>query len=327
MKPLALIVHNQLSDRPTEDENDVMAQIEAVGASLVRLGWRREKLALTLDLAQGRSRIKARSPDCIVNLVESLDGDDRFISAAPLLYESLHLPYTGSSPAAIAATSNKCVAKKIMTAAGIPTPRWQLIADASKPPDFFPFIIKSATDHASIGISDDSIIFDREAWRQWIDRHPTEKQRYLFAETYIHGREFNLSLLQRADGTITVLPPAEIGFTAFPEGKPHIVGYAAKWDSTTFEFNNTPRIFSNNPQDSTLHDKLTATARTCWDLFSLSGYGRVDFRVDTNGGIHVLEVNANPCLTPDAGFVAACMQKHIDFDQMVKEIIAVALSR
>ena len=92
MKPLALIVHNQLSDRPTEDENDVMAQIEAVGASLVRLGWRREKLALTLDLAQGRSRIKARSPDCIVNLVESLDGDDRFISAAPLLYESLHLP-------------------------------------------------------------------------------------------------------------------------------------------------------------------------------------------------------------------------------------------
>ncbi|MBN1577214.1 MAG: hypothetical protein JW913_11715 [Chitinispirillaceae bacterium] len=324
MKPLTLIVHNRISDNPTEDENDVIAQTKAVAAALDRLGWRVETLPLTLDLEKGRNLITSRAPDCIFNLVESLEGDDRFIASAPMLFESLHIPYTGSSPATLAATSNKCVAKKIMQATGIPTPRWQPIVVDSDPPAFFPFIIKSATDHASIGISDDSIITDASEWQRWIGCHGAERQRGLFAESYIHGREFNLSVLQRFGGAITVLPPAEIGFAGFPAGKPHIVGYAAKWDKDTFEYNNTPRLFSNDRADAALHERLIATARACWDLFSLAGYGRVDFRVDIGGKVHVLEINTNPCLTPDAGFVAACDQGGIDFDMIVKELVAVA---
>ncbi|MBN1309449.1 MAG: hypothetical protein JXA18_16135 [Chitinispirillaceae bacterium] len=325
MKPFILIVHNRVGDTPTEDENDVIVQTTAVAAAINRLGWRAETLPLTLDLKEGSTLIASKAPDCIFNLVESLDGDDRFAVAAPILFESLHIPYTGSSPATLAATSNKCVAKKIMRAAGIPTPRWQPSLNAAFRPEFFPFIIKSANDHASIGISDDSIITSAGDWQRWVDCGGAEQRREVFAEEYIHGREFNLSVLQRIGDTITVFPPAEISFTAFPAEKPHIVGYAAKWEKGSFEYAHTSRLFSRDPQDAALHERLKATAHACWDLFSLAGYGRVDFRVDAAGKIHVLEINANPCLAPDAGFVAACGKCGIGFDAIVKELVAVAL--
>ncbi len=325
MNRSALIVHNKLSDNPTKDELDVVAQIEAVGGSLKRFGWKVDTLPLTLDLETGRRLIANKKPELIFNLVESLAENDSFISAAPLLYESLHIPYTGSSSATIAVTSDKCISKRIMKAAGIPTPEWQPIEWDDSGPDIFPFIVKSASDHASIGIDDESIINDKPAWRRWKENRKYEKKRKLFAERYIHGREFNLSLLQHADGSVIVLPPAEISFASFPEGKPHIVGYAAKWESFSFEYDNTPRIFSKDPADVPLHEKLSEISLKCWDLFSLSGYGRVDFRVDRNGRIYVLEVNANPCLSPDAGFAAACTEKGIDYDRMVEEIISAAM--
>ncbi len=327
MSRFVLIVHNRLSDNPSEDEKDVVAQIEAIRTSLIRLGWRTDTLPLSLDLREGRNLIAQKAPDCIFNLVESLDGDDRFISAAPLLYESLHIPYTGSSPATLAATSDKSIAKRFMQAAGIPTPRWEMITDSGVPPGFFPFIIKSSTDHASIGINDDSVIAGPHEWQRWIGNRTAPRRKGLFAESYIHGREFNLSLLQAAGAGVIVLPPAEISFAAFPEGKPHIVGYAAKWDANAFEYHHTPRRFSHDPHDESLHAQLIATARSCWDLFSLAGYARVDFRVDAGGNILVLEVNANPCLSPDAGFVAACEQKAINYDAIVERLVTVALEK
>jgi hypothetical protein len=53
----------------------------------------------------------------------------------------------------------------------------------------------------------------------------------------------------------------------------------------------------------------------------LKGYGRVDFRVDSRGRPWVLEINANPCLAPDAGFAAAAIQTGVDFKGVVERII------
>ena len=324
MKPLALIVHNRLSPAPTEDEQDVLVQAAVLAASLDRIGWRSKTLPLTLDLAGGRCAITAVAPDCIFNLVESLDGSDRFVAAAPLLYEELHLPYTGACAASLAITSDKCRAKTIMRAAGIPTPQWKKLS-AGTAPDIFPCIIKSATDHSSIGISDRSVLQTPTDWEFRIAGTAVPAGTTgLFSEEYIEGREFNLSLLQQSDGEVLVLPPAEIDFSAFPAGKPRIVGYAAKWDETTFEYHNTPRIFPDDHEDTSLLQQLRSTAFACWNLFSLSGYARVDFRVDHSGSAQVLEVNANPCLSPDAGFAAACRKAGISYDTMVETIIETA---
>jgi D-alanine-D-alanine ligase len=74
-----------------------------------------------------------------------------------------------------------------------------------------------------------------------------------------------------------------------------------------------------------LYEQLTSISRECWRLFSLAGYARVDFRVDRNGNPFVLEVNANPCISPDAGFIAACEMKGLNFDATIGMLIAAAL--
>jgi D-alanine-D-alanine ligase len=63
----------------------------------------------------------------------------------------------------------------------------------------------------------------------------------------------------------------------------------------------------------------------CWKIFDMQGYIRVDFRVDDQNRPWVLEVNANPCLSPDAGFAAACHRGGIEYKDMIKRILSAAI--
>ena len=118
-----------------------------------------------------------------------------------------------------------------------------------------------------------------------------------------------------------VLPPAEIDFSAFPPAKPRIVGHRAKWQADSFEYHHTPRRFDFPPSDHPLLEQLRHLAQQCWTLFGLRGWVRVDFRVDAAGRPWILEINANPCLTPDAGFAAALGQASIPFDDAIQRIL------
>ena len=149
-------------------------------------------------------------------------------------------------------------------------------------------------------------------------------RRPCFAERYVEGREFNLSVLAGPEGP-EVLPPAEIDFSAFPPGEPRIVGNRAKWDAGSFVFQNTPHLFEFPPSDQPLLERLSRLAREAWHLFRLGGYARVDFRVDEAGEPWILEINANPCLSPDAGFAAALIQASIPFPQAIARILEDAL--
>ena len=51
----------------------------------------------------------------------------------------------------------------------------------------------------------------------------------------------------------------------------------------------------------------------------------VDFRVDQDGQPWVLEINANPCLSPDAGFAAAVCEAGLTFEDAIRYVIADAL--
>ncbi|MHB8830319.1 MAG: hypothetical protein ACYC6Q_12440, partial [Syntrophales bacterium] len=161
-----------------------------------------------------------------------------------------------------------------------------------------------------------------------------------YAERFIEGREFSVSLLARqkplllpaqgtAAGTVLsekydpeVLPPAEMLFDAYPPGKVRVVGYKAKWVEESFEFAGTTRSFAFSPSDVPLLARLADLALQCWRLFDLRGYARVDFRVDAEGRPWILEVNVNPCLSPDAGFLAAAAQAQTSSTAVLERIIS-----
>ena len=185
-----------------------------------------------------------------------------------------------------------------------------------------PWIIKAVWEHASRGLGDENIVpaAEAESLPQRLRQRQRQNGRPWFAEQFIAGREFNLSVLDGPAGA-EVLPPAEIDFSAFPPDKPRIVGHAAKWREDSFEFHHTPRRFDFPAADEELLDRLRDLARSCWELFHLRGYARVDFRVDDDGQPWILEINANPCLSPDAGFAAALTRAGIAYDEAIRRIV------
>lgn len=192
------------------------------------------------------------------------------------------------------------------------------------------FLCKGAWSHASAGILEQlcriTSLDEQCELLQDLARRSHHSGEPWFAERFIDGREFNLSLIAGENGPL-VLPPAEIDFSAFPPERPKIVGYSAKWDPDSFEYSATPRRFVFPEEDKPLLHQLKIMAQKCWQIFHLRGYARVDFRVDRDGQPWILEINTNPCLSPDAGFAAAAAQAGWSFEQVVAAILADVLRR
>jgi len=321
--PTVAIVYGRVSPDAPPDEQDALVQANAVRAALGRLGYRAIDVPLTLDLGVSAAVLRSSAPLLAFNLTETINGHGRLIHLAPSLLDSLGIPYTGAPAEAIYLTSHKILAKRALACAGIDTPPWAAAARGA-PPFPPPYIVKSIWEHASIGMEDSSVAGDPSALAAEIERRAVrEGIENLFVEGYIEGREFNLGLLSAPDAAgQQVLPPAEIQFVGYPEGKPRVVGYRAKWVDGSFEYGNTRRRFSFPPDDQPLLAALAHLARACWDLFGLRGYARVDFRVDQSGRPWILEINANPCIAPDAGFMAAAAQAGLTIDEVVARIIA-----
>jgi D-alanine-D-alanine ligase len=319
-----VIVHDAVGSSSRADERDVLTQGQCVAGALTELGHHVQLLAVSLDLDAFEGEIVRSKPDLVFNLVESLGGHGRLIHVIPGLLDAIGIPYTGAGADAQFTTSNKLVAKQLLCGAGLPTPAW--ISDhQSTNDDQFPagrYIVKSVWEHASIGLDEDSVVtVDHQfGLQQAIDARLHKLGGQGFAEAYIDGREFNLALLADDAGP-QVLPPAEIVFDGFEASRPKVVGYRAKWDEDAFEYRHTPRRYDFPATDEPLIAGLRSLARRCWEIFSLRGHARVDFRVDRSGAPFILEINTNPCLSPDAGFAAALDRAGIPFAAAVGRIV------
>ncbi|MCA1755901.1 MAG: ATP-grasp domain-containing protein [Bacteroidales bacterium] len=313
-----LILIGELSDSAAPDELDVLRQARVVEEELINSGYNTSRAFMGTDLGKTLRVIERSEADIVFNLVESIGGKAELIHIAPALLKSVPVPFTGSGPEAMMNTSNKVVAKRIMEMAAIPTPRFIITGDQTRKASGR-YIIKPILEDASVGINDDSIVEgDIPAKLSLVS---IKSYRQVFAEEYIAGREFNLSVIAGKNGPV-VLPPAEIIFRDFPEGKPEIIGYNAKWDESSFEYNNTIRSFEFDRADALLLEELKEISLSCWRVFGLNGYARVDFRVNESGKPFVLEVNANPCISPDAGFYAATLQAGMSFGEVIERILA-----
>ena len=321
-------LYNRSSEDPTKIAEDEFPARSPIVAALKRLGYKVLPIPCTLDLSAVRRRLVRARPDVVFNRVESLGGSDGMMAVVTLLLDTMQIPYTGCSTAALVATVSKVLAKERMLQAGLPTPAWLTRAGNNPKSEIRnpKFILKSIYEHASFELDDNSIVqvTNQKHLQQLLRKREAATGRAYFAEAFIEGREFNLSLI---GATPDVLPPAEIDFSAFPTGKARIVGHVAKWIENSFEYQSTERLFEFPATDQPLIKRLTDLAIECWSLFDLCGYARVDFRVDACGQAWILEVNANPGIAPDAGFVAALERAGISYEAAIERIIDDAVVR
>lgn len=323
------IIHNRpipQGEPNWESSLDVMVQVEAITAALSELGHSPITIPFDRDLATFVARLRQEKVDIVFNLCESVDDDPLLIGHPAAVLELLGLPFTGSSAMALMLSTDKILVKRAMQAAGLPTPGFFLYegGPVALPPGLtFPLLMKPRWQDASIGIDQESLLVTPEGIEQRLATHFTGFGP-LLVEEYLEGREFNVALLGYPEPR--VMPLAEIDFTGFPSELFRIVGYRAKWDETSPEYSTTNRVFPTNlPQ--ALAAELRRVATECFRLFDLRDYGRVDMRLDRQGRVQVLEINANPCLSPDAGFTAAVAESGRNYPAMVGEIIALAGKR
>ncbi|MDT8282356.1 MAG: D-alanine--D-alanine ligase [Gammaproteobacteria bacterium] len=321
----AALVYSGATD-DSADNQDTLVQLEEISVILKSLNIETYEVAFNDSVGEVERELFRIKPDFVFNLVETLNATDSLIYLAAALYEMMKIPYTGCSAISLAMLASKIHQKQMLRQAGLPTADFfydESEADCSGGTLFSggPWIVKSDSEHASVGMNSDSVVQTVAEAKQKIEQNKITFGGKWFVERFIDGREFNLSLLPSRNGRLRVLPPAEICFVNFPKDKPKIVDYAAKWDADSDVYQATQRSFVFAPDDQNLLLKLEKICHQCWQLFGLNGAARIDFRIDTNGNPWILEINANPCLSSDAGFMVAAEKAKLSVQDVIKSLI------
>ncbi|MGQ9730951.1 MAG: D-alanine--D-alanine ligase family protein [Candidatus Zipacnadales bacterium] len=306
-------------------DRGVIACAHAVAEALESKGFEVRLVTTSLDLLADLSPYPP-AEYVIFNLAEGLNG--RFFEEArvALTLEAMGYRFTGADGYALATAANKARTKTLLERAGIPTPPWQLFRSADEVPlqpmhDLpFPLIVKPVSEDASLGVGPEAIICDPESLRRRVAYINACYRQAALAESFIDGREFNVSLW---GNPVEVLPLAELDFSAFPNPLERIVSFAAKWLNGSFEYENTP-VICPAEVDPRLGYTIAETARAAYEAVGGKGYGRVDMRV-AGESPYVLEINPNPDISPDAGFFRAARAGGYDYAGMVTRILTMAL--
>lgn len=322
------VIHNE-PVLPAPDSKDVLDEMRLVEEAVKGLGYDCRILTVADRPAAGSGLLRELAdyrPAAVFNLVEEWGKDPRRQSLAAALLAADGWAYTGSSYASILTATDKSLAKAVLDAYGLPTPAWQLYRGRPETVGVpAPWIVKPAWEDASNGIDDASVIRDLRRLPGYLgEQYARRGGQPLLLETYIEGREFNLSLLEHPDGRVETLPPAEIVFANWPADKPRIVNYRAKWEPSSFDYRHTMRRFE---VEKRLGMELQALALECWRAFGLSGYARVDLRRSAAQELFVIEVNTNPCIAPDAGFMAAAQRAGYAPREVIRLVLETALRR
>jgi D-alanine-D-alanine ligase len=193
-----LIFHSPLTKESPADELDVLDESAFFSQGLADLGFLLETISFPYDLWKLKGMIEKHNPEFVVNLVETIFSDGRLVHVGPALFEHLKVPYTGCPADAIYLTSHKVLAKRIIKSAGIFTPGFltfnelqsATVKDISKK-----YIVKSIWEHASFGLNEDEKLLFEGKGEIMEKFSGLNNPHDFFCEEYIHGREFNLSVL------------------------------------------------------------------------------------------------------------------------------------
>ena len=313
-RPFVPVLHAASLDRA--DERDTLEAAQRVMAALERAGFASELMHFRAERS-ALEQLARRSPVAVFNLVEAIEGDGRAMVLAPWFLARHGLVHTGNDFEACVVTASKLLTKGLLLAHGLPTPA---VVEESATDGLV--ILKPVWEHASFGIDSASVMPATQMARARAEREAGFGQAF-FAEAYVPGREFNVALLG-SGATVDVLPIQETLFVDWPAARAQVVDYEAKWVIDSTAYRNTPRRFGLESGEPALAAALATTAKQVWQVCGLSGYARVDVRVDDHGRLYVIDVNANPGLGPDAGFVAAAGAAGMDFDALVRRLVELA---
>lgn len=309
---------NQPGEEALPDELDVLTQVNYIEENLKKLDIDTYRKGITGNFMNEIEQLAGEKPGFVFNLVESINNKGELCYFVPALLNMHSIPYTGNPLEAMFITTSKSLTNKILLQENISTPlscspsQHGMLKHGKK------YIIKPVWEDGSQGITSDSVFTCTAGYEKNFEQ---KNDSHWIIQEYIDGREFNISVLWGENGP-EVMPPAEIIFHNYGGEIPKIVDYRAKWIEDSFEYKNTVREFPGSKLDGELRRRIEETALKCWHVFGLRGYARVDLRIDKEDNPFVIEVNANPCISPDSGLVAATREAGLPMTEVLLRIIS-----
>ncbi|NDY42389.1 GNAT family N-acetyltransferase [Dissulfurirhabdus thermomarina] len=327
--PGVIILYNRPGENAPESDRGVLDEVEAVARALAGKGFR-VRTAPADRLEEVLPLLQAGQEPVVFNLVESFPGRPEDAVHVPSICRALGRGCTGSETACLALTLDKAWTRGALAEAGIPVPPGVVVppgtqADGARLPRG-PLLVKPVRADASEGIRADESVVDGPG-RRLDDAIGAVHERFgqpALVEALVGDRELNVSVVDLGGGPV-VLPLAEIDFSRLPEGTPRVVDYSAKWEEDSFAFHNTPRILPA-PLDEGTAALVRRTALAAFRATGARGYARVDMRLESaTGALFVLEVNANPDISPEAGFAAALEAGEIPYADFVAAMVRTSM--
>lgn len=304
-----------------------MEEYEILAEKLTKVGYKAYSVNIIDDIDILFNDIKKNKPDVIFNFVEIFKEDSRLEMNIVGLLELLKIPYTGAPPMALANCQSKVLAKRLLNAIGIPTPRFLVFKkylSRYKHDLRFPLMVKPAFEDASVGIENESIVKNNKELKSRIEYILKYFAQPALVEEFIMGRELNVAVL--GDKKPRVLPISEIDFTEMPDHLHNIVSYQAKWEPAHEAYHKTiPICPAELPKR--IEEKAKKIALRAFKHMGCRDYARVDMRLSEDKKLYVLEVNPNPDLTEGAGFMRSAEAAGYSYSRALKRIVELALKR
>ena len=304
-------------------EYDVMKTLRDMGHEVFPVGVRN-------DLAVIRDAIETCKPHIAFNLLEEFASQPTYDQNVVSYLELLGLPYTGCNPRGLMLARDKGWTKKILSYHRIHVPEFLVVPMGrivKRPKRLsFPLIVKSITEEASLGISQASIVKDDDKLRERVDfiHHSDSVGTAAMVERYIDGRELYVGVL--GNTRLQVLPIWELVLENMPEDSRKIATARVKWSD---KYQKKYKIRSQEAQNLTpeLQQQIRRIAKRVYRHLALSGYARIDFRLDETDGnkVYVLEANPNAQLAYGEDLADSAEQAGISYRNLLQRILNLGL--
>ena len=296
-------------------EFDVASTLEDIGHDVRKLGVKD-------DLGLIRQAIDDFQPHIAFNLMEAFHEVGVFDMNVVSYLELLRLPYTGCNPRGMVLSRDKALSKKLMAYHRIRVPEFTVFKRglAIKRPRKlkFPVIVKSLTQEASIGISQASVVEDDSKLRERVQFVHESIGTDAIAERFIDGRELYVGVA--GNERLQVFPIWEINLSKLPDGAHRIATDRVKWN---VEYQKKHKIETNAATDlsETLSEQIQRVSKRVYRALEMSGYARMDFRLDAHGNFFVMEANANPQLAFGEDFAESAERAGISYEDLLQRIL------
>jgi D-alanine-D-alanine ligase len=301
-------------------EYDVLSHLRAAGHEVRVLG--------VLDsLAELRAAITEWQPHVCFNLLEEFGGIVAYDHHVVAFLELMRQPYTGCNPRGMMLSRDKVLSKQLLAYHRIPTPHFAVFRRRRRlqvPHRLrYPLFVKSATDDASLGISQASVVEDEARLRERVQFIHEQTGSDALVEEFIEGRELYVGVV--GNDRLTVFPTWELSFGSLGDSSATIATRKMKWDP---RYKARHGISTGAAQDlpEGTAARLERLVRRIYRGLYLSGYARMDFRMRADGSLYVLEANANPMLASAEDFARSAASGGIAYPDLLQRILSLGLN-